>query len=252
MNLPISIQSTWPGMLLVTLPLLFWLSSRSRTRLGRKHLRVATLLRSLAIIALALALMRPQWTAQSSDVSVVYALDVSQSVSAQFIDGAIDWIERADRAGAPAQARYLAFADHPVMVHKAQDLRAVAVTQDGARAAVPAANVIDRSATDLEQALDVALTGLDRNHARRIVLLTDGNQPAGDIWRVLPRLKQAQVRVFAIPATVREANDAWIAGIDAPADIHAGEPVSVIVRVVCGVDTPGEVRLSNGNIRLGS
>jgi uncharacterized membrane protein len=252
MSLPISIQSAWAGMLLVTLPLLFWLSARSGTRLGRKHLRVATLLRSLAIIALALALMRPQWTAQSSDLSVVYALDVSRSVSAAFIDGAIAWIERADREGAPAQARYLAFADHAVMVQKAEDLRAVAVTQGDARAATPAANVIDRSATDLEQALDVALTGLDRDHAKRIVLLTDGNENAGDIWRVLPRLKQAHVRVFAIPATVREANDAWIAGIEAPADIHAGEPVSIIVQVVSGVDTPGEVRLANGNIRLGS
>ncbi len=81
--------------------------------------------------------------------------------------------------------------------------------------------------------------GLDRDRAKRIVLLTDGNQTAGDVWRVLPRLKQANVRVYPIPAKVREDNDAWIAGIDAPADIHAGEPVTVTVRVFSAIDTIG-------------
>ena len=81
MSVPITIQTAWPLVLLASLPLLVWWAGSSTGRLARRHLVVAISLRSLAIIALALALTRPQWTAQSGDVSVVYALDVSRSVS---------------------------------------------------------------------------------------------------------------------------------------------------------------------------
>ena len=252
MTLPLAIQTAWPAAFLAAVPLLFWLAGRSRTRLGRRHLLVATLLRSLAIISLALALMQPQWNAESGDVSVVYALDISRSVSSSFIEAAIKWIEQADREGAPAHARYLAFADHAVMLQKPGDMRRLAVTEGGPRGASADATVIDQTATNLEQALDTALMGLDRDRAKRIVLLTDGNQTAGDVWRVLPRLTRANVRVYPIPAKVRDDNDAWLAGIDVPADVHSGEPVTVTVRVFSAVETPAQVSLKDGARVLGT
>lgn len=252
MTLPLAIQTAWPAAFLAALPLLFWLASRSRTRLGRKHLLVATILRSLAIISLALALMRPQWNAESGDVSVVYALDISRSVSSSFIEAAIKWIEQADREGAPAHARYLAFADHAVMLQKPGDMRSVAVTEGRPRGASADAIVIDQTATNLEQALDAALMGLDRDRAKRIVLLTDGNQTAGDVWRVLPRLTRANVRVYPIPAKVRDDNDAWLAGIDVPADVQSGEPVTMTVRVFSAVETPARVSLKDAKVVLGT
>ncbi len=252
MTLPLAIQTAWPAAFLAAVPLLFWLAGRSRTRLGRRHLLVATILRSLAIISLALALMRPQWNAESGDVSVVYALDISRSVSSSFIEAAIKWIEQADREGAPAHARYLAFADHAVMLQKPGDMRSLAVTEGHPRGASADATVIDQTATNLEQALDAALMGLDRDRAKRIVLLTDGNQTAGDVWRVLPLLTRANVRVYPIPAKVRDDNDAWLAGIDVPADVHSGEPVTVTARVFSAVETPAQVSLKDGARMLGT
>ena len=251
MTLPFTIQTSWPAVLLAAVPLLFWLARASRTRLGRLHLLVAIILRSLAIVALALALMRPQWNASSGDVSVVYAVDVSRSVSSAFIEAAISWIEQADREGAPAQARYLAFADHAVMLSTPADIRSLAVTENSVRSTAANPDVIDQAATNIEQALDAALMGLDRDRAKRIVLLTDGNQTAGDVWRILPRLTQAHVRVYPIPAKVREDNDAWVAGIDVPADVHSGEPVTVTVRVISGIDTMARVSLEEAKGVLG-
>ena len=149
MTLPVSIQAAWPAVFLAAVPLLFWLAGRSRTRLGRKHLLVATSLRGLAIVSLALALMRPQWNTESGNVSVVYALDVSRSISSSFIEAAIKWIERADREGHPAHARYLAFADHAVLVHKPADLRNLAVTEGHTQGAGIEQGVIDQSATNI-------------------------------------------------------------------------------------------------------
>ena len=252
MTLPLSVESAWPAAFLAAVPLLFWLAHRSRTRLGRRHLLVATILRSLAIVSLALALMRPQWNGQSGDVSVIYALDVSRSVSSSFIDAAIKWIERADKEGRPAHARYLAFADHAILLQKPADIRNLTVTGASTRSAAADAGVIDQTATNLEQALDAALMGLDPDRAQRIVLLTDGNQTAGDVWRMLPRLTRANVRVYPIPAKGREDNDAWIEGIEAPAEAHSGEPVTVTVRVVTAVETTAQVSLKAANTVLGA
>ena len=104
MTMAISIQHSWPLLLLVAIPLLWWAARKTRTNLGRRHLVVISVLRSLAIAMLALALMSPQWHAGSEDVAVVYALDVSRSVSSSFIDSALAWIGEADREGKPAQA----------------------------------------------------------------------------------------------------------------------------------------------------
>src|SRR5688572_4116726 len=103
MNLPVSLQSPWPLLVLLLVPLLAWLSARTHAHLSRRHLATVTLLRCLAVALLALALARPQWNSGSEDVSVVYALDVSRSVAPQFIESALGWIGEADRQGRPAQ-----------------------------------------------------------------------------------------------------------------------------------------------------
>lgn len=240
-------QSFWPLVLLPVIPLLWWMAGKTRTNLGRRHLAAVTLLRSLAIALLALALMRPQWNAGSNDVSVLYALDVSRSVSSSFIESALDWISDADRHGKPAQARYLAFADRPVLLEKPEDVRNLAVTEGR-----PQAGVINQAATNLERALDEALLGLDRDRVKRLVLLTDGNQTEGDVWRVLPRLKEAGVRVYPIPAKVRDDGDAWLEGIEVPKDVRRNEPVTVSVRIFSPHEVRARVTLRSGHTPLGS
>jgi uncharacterized membrane protein/uncharacterized protein YegL len=247
MSVAISIQHSWPLLLLLAIPLLWWAAHATRTNLSRRHLAVVTVLRSVAVAMLALALMRPQWHAGADDVAVVYALDVSRSVSASFIDSALAWIDDADREGKPAQARYLAFADRPVLLEKPEQVRDLAVTEGS-----PREGAIDRAATNLERALDEALLGLDRDRVKRLVLLTDGNQTEGDVWRVLARLKEAKVRVFPIPAKVRDEGDAWLEGIEVPQGMRAGEPVTVTVRAFSPRESRARVVLRTGNTVLGN
>ena len=242
-----SIQHAWPLLLFLAIPLLWWAAQRTRTNLARRHLAVVTVLRTLAVVMLALALMQPQWHAGSDDVSVVYALDVSRSVSSAFIDSALAWIGDADREGRPAQARYLAFADRPVLLQTPDQVRTLAVTEGS-----PREGTIDQAATNIERALDQALLGLDRDRVKRLVLLTDGNQTEGDVWRVLARLKEANVRVFPIPAKVRDDGDAWLEGIEVPQGLRKGEPVTVTVRAFSPGEARARVLLRSGNTVLGN
>ena len=191
MTLPLSIQTAWPVAFLAAVPLLFWLGRRSRTQLGPTHLRVAVLLRSLAIVSLALAMMRPQWNGQSGDVSVVYALDISRSVSSSFIDAAIKWIEEADRQAVPARARYVAFADHAVLLQKPADIRNLVVTDDGrvflGKEQVPAADLSERIAPELQE-----------DPGKKIMLISTNNTTLQQMVSVMDRIYDAGGHNIAI------------------------------------------------------
>ena len=81
------------------------------------------MLRGCALVTfLVLALMRPVWQTGGTDVSVVYALDVSRSVASGFIQSALEFVRKANAQGHPADARYVVFADPPRLVNSADDI----------------------------------------------------------------------------------------------------------------------------------
>ena len=69
--------------------------------------------------------------------------------------------------------------------------------------------------------------GFAPHAARRLVLVSDGNQTQGDLWRALPRLQAEGMRVFTIPAAVSVDDDAWVDSIAVPEGVREQEPVTV-------------------------
>lgn len=229
--------------LLAGLPAIWLLAWHNRAARSRRRLACATLLRSLALILLALALARPVLLERSREISVVYAIDISKSIAPAFLRQTIDWIRTENARHAPAQVRYVVFASQARVLDSADDVLAVPVSADGT--SVPGA--LDQSATDLEQALRTALFGFAANHARRLVLVTDGNQTRGDVWRVLPRLQAERVRVFAVPAAVAVSNDAWVEAISVPEGVRQQEPATASVNVFSRIQTHARVELAIGS-----
>src|SRR5258705_459837 len=96
----------WPLLLLAALPFIWLLAWRNRAGTRRARMIGATVLRTLVLAAIVGALMRPTLHRTSEEVSVVYALDVSSSVSRRFLDEALEWIARVDNDHQPAQSRF--------------------------------------------------------------------------------------------------------------------------------------------------
>lgn len=240
----IAIEQTWPLWLLALLPLMWWASARSRVNLSRAHLITVTLLRTAALMCVIGALLRPWWTAPIKEVSVVYVLDVSRSVASGFVQSALQFAQKASQQAKPALERFVVFAKDARLVARAQDVSALAVSE---RAADAQGATLYQGATDLERALDAAMAGLDPTRVKRLVLFTDGNATAGDVWRAVPALAAQKVRVFAYPAPPRAASDAWIERIEVPDGVRRDEPVSVTVRVVSQAPAPAQLRLASGN-----
>jgi uncharacterized membrane protein len=236
----------WPILLALAVPLVWWVTLRTRSNLSRRHLFVVTVVRCATIVLLGLAAARPVWNAASNEVSIVYALDVSSSVSPVFVTEAIEWIDRAQREGAPAHSSIVAFADRPALLRNTGEVRSLAVAQS-ASASAPLA----RDSTDLERALDESLIALEPGTVKRLVVLSDGNQTSGDAWRVIPRLKAAGVRVYAVPARVRDEADAWVDSIEVPDPLRDAEPVGIEVKVVSLRENAARVMLLHGDRALG-
>lgn len=246
----ISFDAPWALALFITVPFTWWVALRTRTNLSRRHLLTVAALRSLALAALALALAQPTWHGTTRDISVVYALDVSRSVAPDFVDEALKWIDKAQLEHSPAQSGIVVFAKQPVLVSDAKAARGLNVTEGGAANDEAAPQGLDQSATDVEAALDEALGALSRDHVKRIVLLSDGNETSGAVANVFPRLKQAGARVFPIAAKTYGNGDVWIDGIDVPSRLRSKEPATIAVRVFSPAATSAEVSVASGGRTL--
>jgi len=222
-----SIDALWPLWLLAALPALWWPTWRNRRAHSARRLWSACALRSVALALIVAALMRPATLRPVDEVSVVYLLDVSHSVPARDIDAGLRWIDRVDAAHRPRQSRVVAFAHGARLVDSTAAVRDLTLS-DGASTD---AGALDRSATDIEQALRAALHGFAPAHARRLVVISDGNQTQGDVWRALPALQAAGVRVYSLPVEGGEPSDAWVESIDLPAHVRANDTTPVTVRV---------------------
>jgi Mg-chelatase subunit ChlD len=245
---PLHFSSAWPLILLAALPAVWLLGVRSRAAIGRGRTLTAASLRCLALVLIAVALMHPVLRIGDERISVVYAIDISRSISPAFVESALGWIADSDRRHRPAHSRVLAFADKASLLDTPDAVRALRVAAEGEAGG----EAIDQSATDLEHALTASVFGFAHGNAKRLVLFTDGNATAGDVWRALPRLQAEGIRVYALPAAAAAANDAWIDDIRVPDDIRQQQPVRVEVRIFAQRATAARVELASGQRLLGT
>jgi Ca-activated chloride channel family protein len=233
--------------LLTAVPVVWALAALARRNHYRWRLGISTLLRSVAIALAVMALAQPRIAARSDAVSVVYAIDVSRSVSPTFLARALDGIRAGNAVNRPSETRYVVFADRAKVVASIDEVPTVAVS-----AADTPADAIGQTATDIEQALRTASGSFGAAGARRLVLISDGRQTRGDLWRLLPRLQAGKVRVFTVPSEPAVAVDAWVDAIVVPEGVRQQAPVSIVVRVHALTAMRAQVLLVSGGRRLGT
>jgi Ca-activated chloride channel homolog len=250
---PLTFESYWPFALLPALGFIFWVRRHTKTSLGRRHQDVLWVLRASIVLLLLLALTRPHWNRPGTSISAVFLLDVSRSISPEFLSAAIQWSEDAVAEGEPAHSRFIGFAASSTMVERASELRSLAVYDGGAMesgAAPPPPGAIDQSGTNIERAVRQALASFAPSSLKRLVLVTDGHETEGNLGAVIPELDAAGVRVFTVPAAVRGEGDSWIEGIEVPKDVRAGETVAVAVSVFSRTARSAVVSLETASSRL--
>jgi Ca-activated chloride channel family protein len=204
--------------LLLGVPLVWVALLAARTNFNPRQRRVQALVRSLILIALSAALARPMIASSSSRESIVYAVDVSHSISTAAIQAAAKRIDDLNGALHPSHFRIVVFGGTTAALDGTDALRQLTAADQANTASEP----VDRRNTDLEAALDAARAELVTGYVPRIVLFSDGRATAGDADAALTRLLEAHIPVSVEPLAPRTIGDTWIDSVELPDRIPAG------------------------------
>jgi len=232
--------------LLAVLPVLWWLGRRSLAGLGRFRRYTALTLRSLLVLLVVAALAEVQWVRSSDRMAVLYLVDRSLSVPADRADAAIDFIRRSterhldpgreDRSGVIVFGREAAV-EAPPLVGRAHLADRFESQLDGA-------------ATNLAGALRLAQAVFPPDAAKRVVIISDGNQNTGDAAAQAQQLAELGIGIDVLPIELGGSSEVAIEKIVLPQDIRQGTPFEARV-VLSGSSqdpaappVPGRLRIS--------
>ena len=219
-----------------------WLNAMSKARAWS-----AVVLRGALLLLLAAAIAGAASVRTTDRVAVIAAVDTSESIR-RLAGGA-----GAGPAGATtAEADWLAKA---IAGRKPDDLIGV-VSFDGRsmalaapRAAEPGDLPLDVRAaegTNIEQALRLASALFPPGASRRIVLLSDGNETAGDALAAARELAKGagKAAIDVVPIPYNVAREAMIESVDAPPQAASEATVTVRVTLSATEATRGTLRLT--------
>jgi uncharacterized membrane protein len=217
---------------LLVLPILFFYFRRSLVDFARWQKTLSLLTRSVIVILLVLALAGLTLLRTTREQFVVFAIDRSLSVGEESRQAAEAYVENASRQAKPGGNRfatlYFGAEPGPVQSDRAKD--------DGAP--------IDDKATNLASAIEVASVAVPPFYVPSIVLLTDGNETAGNARKAALR---AGIPILTVPLPTRKDPEVQVSAVNVPAQVAQGEAFNVEVVVDSNVDNDnGEIEVYRG------
>jgi Mg-chelatase subunit ChlD len=219
-----------------------WIVARRGHRVvGERQLRAATVVRSIGVGLLVLALSLPLLVLGSKSRSVVILLDRSASITSAAHDLQDEYLVAAVAAAGPEDATAVAVFGRDVRLD-----RALTTEPDSG----PVRTVIDASATDLGGALRAAAAVLPTEGSRRIVVLTDGVETMGSARIAATELREAGVAVDFVNVETGLGSDVIVLGVDAPVTARVGDDVPVTVRFRSTISGSGTVAISAGEDQI--
>jgi Ca-activated chloride channel homolog len=205
--------------------------------------RLALSIRAVFIVVLCVALARPTVPRWVDRLNVVFLLDASDSVS-------LAARERAYRFAAEAVKHMRAADCHALIVFGE---RAVIDQSLEHRPALdrPKATVPGR-ATNLFQAIQLALATLPGGEANRVIMLTDGQETAGRAVAAAQAAKDTGVNLYYVPAPLTFSQEVVAEGMVVPQEVKFDETFYVKVVAWSRQQTQGRVSLFRDGAFLGS
>ncbi|MBX3401538.1 MAG: VWA domain-containing protein [Gemmataceae bacterium] len=225
--MPLELTQPWYLLGLLALPVVAWYYVRGLTDFARWQRTLSFAVRGLVVALLVLALCGLTLLRPGKDQFVVFAIDESTSVGEQNKSSIDDFLEKATANAGRHRYAFVRFGAEPG-----------AVTPDRSLSAV-----INAKGTNIAAALEVATAGIPPSHVPKIVLLSDGNQTAGDAIRAALR---GGVPVSAVPLQTRSEPEVQVSNVNVPAQVREGEPFKMDILIDSNHDDEGELEVYRG------
>ncbi len=224
-----------PLALLAVLPLglhAIWISRRlTLLSPGRRWTAVGLRLLLLALLLAALAGTR--LTRQSDELKVMFVVDQSESVPPAQREWARAWLEQAlETMGKNDQAGVVAFGGDAAVERAPEPTREIE----------PLRSVVDRSRTNLAEAINLAMACFVGESQKRVVILSDGNQNTGDAVDAARAAAAAGVAVDVVALEYENRNDVVVDKVIVENRVSLEEPFEL--RVLASSRQGGEGTLS--------
>lgn len=222
-------------LLLAVLPLLWLPLRRSLANLSPAQRRAVITLRVIILTLLALALTGLRVLMPGTEMSVLFVVDGSASVSPEAAKAARDFVAEAlpkqhsgDRAGVVGFAQ-------------TSDLWLPPIERPELSAPWP--ELKERHATDIAGALDFASALFSTDQARRILLLSDGGDTSARAAETALRLGRNGVEVWTVPLRNPDKPEVLVERVDVPRRLKQGEPFDLTANLRSNIATKAKVRL---------
>ncbi len=251
----LDIAYPWAFALLVALlPVVVWAALTTFDSIRRARKALVVFLRMFVVVAVVVGLSSARWwTREGEDKLCVLALvDVSHSVPADALQGAVPKIEelfsKADDAHAVGLILFAGGAKVSVPpTTKPPEPGTVRTAIEAVRTAEadgPEAATVSPETTNVERALALAVGVFPPGFGRRVVLFSDGNATDGDAMTELGRCRAVGIDVSTVLLSHEHAAfDLAVTSVSLPSRVQPGVGFDVTVRLSARAETDATLSL---------
>jgi len=223
--------------LLLLVPLLWVFSFKSLAGLGPFRRLFAIAFRTLVLIVVILALSEIQMLKISEKITVTYLLDQSESIPMLQRQAMLEYVTRAVRKHRDAKRDDCA----GVIVFGHDAVVEVPPFDDD----IPFINLestigLRTDATNLAAALKMAQATFPEDSAKRIVVISDGNENMGDARAAARTLTEQGIGIDVVPVKLDTRGEIQVEKVALPSNIRKGQPVAARVVINSLSNVPGD------------
>lgn len=241
----ISFENPWLLLWLLLIPALVFLSVRSLTGLerGRRILAIAT--RAIVTLLIVCCLAGIQYVRSNRDLTVIFAIDRSKSIpddpdgglqvrQENYIRQVAKQMRKDDRLG------IIAF-DGDAYVEQRPMRGGMHLST------LPPTGMRDR--TDISKAIRLAMAVFPRETAKRVVLMTDGNENVGNLLEEVAAASGAGVAIDVLPTFYAHRQEVLFDRMSAPPVAHLEEQIRPRMVLEAKKPTRGRIQFEhNGRL----
>lgn len=204
--------------LLAVIPLLIALSFRSLSGLGPVRSGLAIFARCAVVALMVMALAGARMVRTSEELTTLFVVDRSSSIPRELQDGTLQYLRAAgESAGLKDRMGIVAFDGTSV----------VEMLPTGRFNLDRISEAIDPHHTNLAGALRMAMALFPPDTARRIVVISDGNENLGEALNEADQLKAAGVPVDVLPLQYDHGEEVLFDRLSAPSVASLEETVNL-------------------------
>lgn len=228
---------------LILLPFALFLifyTSKRLSRIYKYKKNIILTLRSIIFILLVLALSGFSLRWRAGDTTTVFVLDASDSMLNSKTEIEKFVVEAIDKKSPKDKIAVVAFGDNALIenfVSKTPAFKSIETKVNG-------------TYTNIENAVTTAISLMDENSKKRIVLLTDSEENEGKASKSAPSILEQGIdfKVYKIEKTV--GDEVAVDSVSVPKKLNIGEDFNVVVNVTSTTEASGKLTLFSGKDKV--